>query len=205
MTELSINSHQGGGDIWEIYLESETPALRRLAYVGVTLYWRQISGSSLDNVWESPSRLPARIPYTQLQVLAAAPHEDYRAISDFPLDNFLAILEIGKLYEEDLSLPFPNCYILLQNVDDSDYHLFKSFHALVQEIVSRPENRGARLFLPSYHARLRGEDHGEEIEAIKSHDVRVIIDEEIVDDRSTLLIVPSFVKYLEENGKLRRD
>ncbi|GAA5976974.1 hypothetical protein JCM5350_007513 [Sporobolomyces pararoseus] len=208
LVELSINCHQGGGRIWDVYLGIKVPSLRRLAYVGVSEYYYYLEGPlsfqpdpEYEELDEVSTLLPPRTPYSQLQVLVAAPSSEYHKIQNFPHDNFLAFAQLEHLSERNFSISFPNCCISHNDSDDPNPP-FIPFFSIVQEALLRPDNRIVSLFLPRGHAYQKEEDYEEQIESLESKGVKVFEAEEIWNDESNSLIFKSLVQYLEKNGKL---
>ncbi|GAA5966813.1 hypothetical protein JCM3765_004279 [Sporobolomyces pararoseus] len=206
LVELSINGHQGGGMIWDVYLGFKVPSLRRLAYVEVTEYYRARGSLSFEldvgfqEFGESSSSLPPRTPYSQLQVLVATPSDKYHGIRNFPLDNFFAVLQIEDLAEPDLPITFPNCCII---PEDPDYCLVDASLTAIQGKVSHPDNRIVALHLPVCNGCPDNEEYHACVEFLRSKGVKVHEVEEISHE-SNSLIFDSFVNYLEKNGKLVR-
>ncbi|GAA5966810.1 hypothetical protein JCM3765_004278 [Sporobolomyces pararoseus] len=109
LKEISVRNHQGAGEIWTSFLDKQyVPRLRRLGFAEVTTYDRldyDSSAASSDYDGDSDESEPVRkglleeldtelgvtAPYSQLEVLVAAPSANWFSIPNFPFDNFLAL------------------------------------------------------------------------------------------------------------------
>ncbi|GAA5974910.1 hypothetical protein JCM5350_004500 [Sporobolomyces pararoseus] len=135
LRELSIWTHQGGGDVWYSYLETKAnlPNLRRLGLIGVTNYHQYAKDpDAVDeydsdeegfNVYEQYAPLPISLYYSELDILVAEPSTVLENFDNLPFDKFLALIRPPVTSESwSLSPLIKNCRIIdmLQGIGKSD-------------------------------------------------------------------------------------
>ncbi|GAA5914221.1 uncharacterized protein JCM6883_000779 [Sporobolomyces salmoneus] len=210
LVELSIWDHQGGGRLWDAFLnEQNFPRLRRLGYWKVTCYeWEPWIRSVYaeeppeDNLWEDDSvELGRSFPLSQLEVcVAACPFPS--AISAIPESlrpRFLSVSAEDCLDFIPSTVPIHNFRFVFSTID--------RLVSLVS-LFSKDEFRGISGSVRHFFVVVRS--HNSIASTLKPSKDRLAaagvvmheMKEEEYDSNATSLIFPSFTKFLEESGQM---
>ncbi|GAA5948761.1 hypothetical protein JCM3765_004999 [Sporobolomyces pararoseus] len=201
LKELSIWNHQGGGDIWEAYLEKYVPSLRRLAYWQVTTYDLELVGDLEACLLELKAPLPRHLPYSQISVLITSP--PIETPPNFLLDNSLALVKVKHYHSIELyTSQFQNIR-LLNNSQHPDL-IYRCLEGIAKS-VSAPENRLTHLYLPSHVTTQVAMRLRPILKGLEEKGIKLILDRQKYTPDSLSLFLPSFIIQLQRDGKLGSD
>ncbi|GAA6005617.1 hypothetical protein JCM11491_003702 [Sporobolomyces phaffii] len=209
LREISVWGHQGGAVLWKAYLKKKfVPALRRLGYVDVTRWDREVAewDSQGRHAYYSPNEvadeLGKDVPFAQLELVIADTPSHVAKIKNFPVDGFLATVSVNagapdaatfaRAQNIRLACSVEVNDVVLQSVRDTLETLSRS---KTIKFVSIP----GRL-VPTSHSDLSGQ-----VQQLRSNGIEVAVEKEEADveSPSRSIILSSFVDYLEQNGRLQ--
>ncbi|GAA5873116.1 hypothetical protein JCM16303_006944 [Sporobolomyces ruberrimus] len=217
LSELSIWNHHGGGPLWNSYLGASgttTPALRRLGFAQVTHFKMEdrdlddfsdeyccedCSGPIPTSLVKTVQRLGKEFSslFPQLETLVAECPRSPLSIPALPRDHFLALLHTASHRSRDPTRQM-TCVRLSYSWNTS----LPDFLDLFKTLFSTDDSQVRHLFLPPRPNHVTVEEYEEKISEVQSKgcEVHRDLDGDEADPHS--LIVPSFVRFLEQAGNI---